>query len=80
MIAPADVFATVGVRPTALRFGMIIPCAPAWFAVLMIAPRLCGSSMPSRIIINAGSPFLSAFASISSTSAYSYAAETAMTP
>ena len=34
----------------------------------------------SRIKINGGSPFSSAFFKISSTSAYSYAAATAMTP
>ena len=42
--------------------------------------RLCGSSMPSSMMIKGGSPFLSAFSSMSETSAYSYAAETAMTP
>ena len=43
------------------------PCAPARFAVRMIAPRLCGSSMPSNRKINGGSPASSAFARISST-------------
>ena len=79
-MAPAEVFATVAVSPTARRFGMITPCAPARFAVRMIAPRLCGSSILSRIKMNGGSPFSSAFFKISSTSAYSYAAATAMTP
>jgi 23S rRNA (guanosine2251-2'-O)-methyltransferase len=35
LIAPADVFATVAVSPTALLLGIITPCAPARLAVLM---------------------------------------------
>ena len=34
MIAPAEVFATVAVSPTARRFGMITPCAPASIALI----------------------------------------------
>ena len=40
--------------PTPRRFGMITPCAPAASAVRMMAPRLCGSSMLSQIMINGG--------------------------
>ena len=55
-MAPAEVFATVPVSPTALLFGMITPCAPARFAVRMIAPKLCGSSILSNNMINGASP------------------------
>ncbi len=58
----------------------ITPCAPARFAVLIIAPRLCGSSILSRIRIKGSSPRSSASASISSTVEYSYAAAYATTP
>ena len=51
--------------------GMITPCAPARFAVRMIAPRLCGSSILSSRKINGGSPFSLAFSRISSTVEYS---------
>ena len=46
----------------------------------MIAPRLRGPSTLSRRIRNGGSPFSSAFARISSTVLYSYAATWAITP
>ena len=36
----AEVLATVAVSPTALFLGMITPCAPAKFAVRIIAPKL----------------------------------------
>ena len=36
----------------ALLFGIIIPCTPAVSAVLIIAPKLCGSSIPSNINMN----------------------------
>ena len=71
MIAPADAFATVAVSPTALRFGMTTPWAPAWLAVLIMDPRLCGSSILSRNIIKGGSPFSSAILNISSIVPYS---------
>ena len=43
-IAPADVFITVPVIPTLLSFGIIIPSIPRASQVLIIAPKLCGSS------------------------------------
>ena len=67
-IAPAEVFPTVAFSPTERRFGIITPCAPAHSAVLRIAPRLCGSVMPSRRMIKGSSPFALAAARISSTS------------
>ena len=67
-------------QPDCPSFGMITPCAPARFAVLIIAPRLCGSSILSRIRIKGSSPRSSASASISSTVEYSYAAAYATTP
>ncbi len=69
-MAPAEVFATAAVNPTALRLGMITPWAPAKLAVRMMAPRLCGSSMPSSKMINGGSPLSLARARISSTWTY----------
>ena len=78
--APADAFATIAVSPTSRSLVMITPCAPARLAVRIIAPRLCGSSIPSSRKIKGSSPFSSAFLSISSTSAYAYAAATAITP
>ncbi len=53
-IAPADVFETTGVRPTALLFGIMIPWAPTASAVLIIEPKLCGSLISSNIIKNGG--------------------------
>ena len=53
----AEVLATVAVRPTARFFGIMTPCAPARFAVRMIAPRLCGSSILSNKNIKGSSPF-----------------------
>ena len=50
--APADVLKTTAFTPTARFFGMITPCAPTAFAVLMIAPRLCGSVISSHIMMN----------------------------
>ena len=47
-MAPADAFATESVKPTALRFGMMTPWTPAPSADRRIAPKLCGSSIPSR--------------------------------
>ena len=51
-MAPAEALTATDVSPAALCFGMITPCAPARFAVLIIAPRVCGSSISSRININ----------------------------
>ena len=66
-MAPAEDLATVAVSPLALCLGIITPCAPARLAVLIMAPRLCGSSIPSRIIINGGSPLAFAASRISET-------------
>ena len=51
--APADTFETVLFTVTVLLFGIIIPCTPAVSAVLIIEPKLCGSSIPSNINMNA---------------------------
>jgi hypothetical protein len=53
-IAPADVFATVEVIPTCLCFEIIIPLTPVASAVLIIAPKLCGSLISESIKINLG--------------------------
>ena len=66
--APADTLLTVLLTDAALLLGIIIPCTPAVSAVLIIAPKLCGSSIPSKIKINGGSFFVLAFSKISSTS------------
>ena len=43
---------TVAFREALRLFGMITPSAPEVSAVLIIAPRLCGSSISSQIIMN----------------------------
>ena len=48
-VAPADVFATTSVTATALLFGIITPWHPAHSALLIKAPKLCGSSISSAI-------------------------------
>ena len=68
--APAEVLATVALTDAALLFGIITPCTPAVSAVLIIEPRLCGSSIPSNMIINGSSPLFFASSKISSTSTY----------
>src|ERR1041384_5489188 len=45
--APADVLATASVMCAARRSGTMTALAPPHSAVLMTAPRLCGSSTPS---------------------------------
>ena len=49
-LAPAEALVTVPVTLAARRSGMTTPFAPAASAVRRIAPRLCGSSTPSRTI------------------------------
>ena len=66
--APADTLFTVLFTDAALLFGIIIPCTPAVSAVLMIDPKLCGSSIPSKTKINGVSCLLLATSKISSTS------------
>ena len=51
--APADALFTVLFTDAALLFGIIIPCTPAVSAVLIIEPKLCGSSIPSNISMKA---------------------------
>ena len=68
LVAPADVFTTVLFTAAALLLGMIIPWTPAVSAVLIIEPKLCGSSIPSNININAFSFLDFASFKISSTS------------
>ena len=58
LAAPAEVLNTVAFREALLRLGMITPSAPAASAVLIMAPRLCGSSISSHIIIKGLVPFL----------------------
>ena len=65
--APAEVFATTLLRPTEFLFGIITPCAPTQFAVLNIAPKLCGSVILSQIIMKGGSFFSRALSRISFT-------------
>ena len=45
--APADAFATVSFTPAALHLGIITPAAPKATQFLIMAPKLCGSSIPS---------------------------------
>ena len=53
--APAATFATVPVKPADLLWGIIIPLQLKASADLTIAPKLCGSVMPSKAtIIGAG--------------------------
>ena len=78
--APADTLLTVLFTVAALLFGIIIPCTPAVSAVLIIEPKLCGSSIPSKISINGSSPFDLASSNMSSTSQYSYGGTIAITP
>ena len=78
--APADALFTVLFTDTALLFGIITPCTPAVSAVLIIEPKLCGSSIPSKTITN-GSSFLSfATSKISDISTYSNGGTIAITP
>jgi len=63
--APAEALFTVLFTDTALLFGIIIPCTPAVSAVLIIDPKLCGSSIPSSINTNGSSFFSAAFCKIS---------------
>ena len=65
--APADVFITTLLTPALSCLGIITPCAPTQFAVLIIAPRLCGSVILSQMITNGLSPFSSAFSRMSFT-------------
>ena len=78
--APADTLFTVLFTAAALLFGIIIPCTPAVSAVLIIEPRLCGSSIPSNINTKASSFLFSASSNISSISQYSNGGTTAITP
>ena len=55
--APLATLYTVLFTEHALLFGIIIPWTPAVSAVLIIAPKLCGSSIPSSINIK-GASFL----------------------
>ena len=69
--APAEVLLTIAERPTARLLGIITPCAPQASAVLIIAPKLCGSVISSQIMMNGSSPFFLAISRISDTSQYS---------
>ena len=78
--APAEALFTVLFTDAALLFGIITPCTPAVSAVLIIEPKLCGSSIPSNINIS-GSSFLSfTVFNISSISEYSNGGAIAITP
>ena len=50
-VAPVDTFITVAFTSTERSFGIIIPFTPADSQVLIIAPKLCGSSIWSKITI-----------------------------
>ena len=63
----AEVLNTVALRDALLLLGMITPSAPAASAVLIIAPRLCGSAISSQMMMNGGLPFCRETSSISST-------------
>ena len=65
--APALVLPTMPVSEAFRRSGMIMPWAPPASAERMMAPRLCGSSMPSHRRMKGASPRASAAAKISST-------------
>ena len=47
-IAPADALTAVWLTTAARRFGIITPLTPLASADLIIAPRLCGSSIWSN--------------------------------
>ena len=53
---PADAFTAPGVTDAEPRAGITTPCAPSTSALRTIAPRLCGSVMPSSSTISGGSP------------------------
>ena len=72
--APAAARPTVSVNPAARRSGITTAAAPAACAVRMIAPRLCGSSTPSKITCNPPD------AAVSSIDEYFSAAPNPMTP
>jgi len=55
--APADTLLTVLFTLAALLLEIIMPWTPAVSALRIIEPRLCGSSIPSNININASSCF-----------------------
>ena len=78
--APQATLLTVLFTDAALLLGMIIPCTPAVSAVLIIAPKLWVSSIPSNIKTNGFSSFSSAYSKISSISQYSNGGTTAITP
>ena len=48
-MAPADALTAVWLTTAARRLGIIIALTPLASAVLIIAPRLCGSSIWSKI-------------------------------
>ena len=80
LIAPAEALATVAVARAERLFGKIIPWAPKASTFLIIAPRLCGSSISSKSTTKGASPFSLAKAKISSTSAYFISARLAQMP
>ena len=59
---------------------IIIPCTPAVSAVLIIEPKLCGSSIPSNISTNGSSFLCFAVFIISSIWQYSNGGTIAITP
>src|SRR5262245_46234876 len=63
--APAEVLATVSLRPAARCSGMKTPSTPAHSQVRRTAPRLCGSSTPSSSTTRGGSPIESRIVSAS---------------
>ena len=77
-LAPAETLVTVPVTLADRRSGMTMPLAPAASAVRRIAPRLCGSSTPSRTTTSEYSARLAAITS--SRSLYCLAEVTATTP
>ena len=78
--APAEALFTVAFTKAALLFGIMIPWTPAVSAVLIIEPKLCGSSIPSKINTNGSSFLFLASFKISSISQYSKGGTIAITP
>ena len=66
-VAPADALTAPGVTDAEPRDGITTPCAPSTSTLRAIAPRLCGSVIPSSRTSSAGCPARSATSSRSST-------------
>ena len=80
LTAPEEGFSTIGVLEALLRLGMIRPWAPEASAVLIKAPKLCGSSIPSHKMTKGCSPLFFAKSNISDTWAYLIGLVIATTP